>query len=126
MIKRPAIVSLSTVIALGVVSLLIVLFSVLAGIDLIEQSHRSIETQETFAGGEGCVNEGLLELSGNVSYTGGNITIGSVDCVISVTGSGGSRTISVTATQGTQYTQSIEVDLDVSVRPFIITNWEEL
>lgn len=126
MIKRPAIVSLSTVIALGVVALLIVLFAVLAGIGLIEQSHRSIQTQETFAGGEACVNEALLELSQDFTYEGGGSSIGPITCTIVISGVGDSRTISVTATQGTQYTQLIQVDLDVSSRPFVITNWEEL
>lgn len=72
---------------------------------------------------EGCMEDALLKLRANASYTGGTITRPEGSCTVSVTGSG-SYTITVTSTKGTA-TRQIQAVATRSGK-VAISSWKEL
>lgn len=123
---KPALMTLTSVLAIATVGLLIALFVVLGGIDLIQQGLYDSEYSETFVGSDACAEEALLELNNDSGYSGGSFTIGSISCTATVSGSGSTRTLSVTASQGDLYVSDLELSIDLSTSPISITNWEQV
>ncbi len=52
------------------------------------------------AGAEGCLEEALWRVRNDWRYNGGSVAVGEIHCQISVSGSGTSRSIAITATDG--------------------------
>lgn len=123
---HPGLVSLTTTIVVGSAALLIVLFLVLTSIDLVQQGLTDTEYAETFVAADSCLEEAMLRLNSDEDYSGDDYTIGSVDCTVSVAGAGSTRTLTVEASQGTQYVSRIQADVDLSTSPIHITNWEQI
>jgi hypothetical protein len=122
---QPAMLVLSSMIVIGGLALLIVLLVVLSSVDLLQQGTYDNEFNETFIGSDACAEEALLKLNSNSSYTGENFTIDSVQCTVSVSGTGSTRTLTVSATQGSVYVSDLELTIDVSTSPISISNWEQ-
>lgn len=72
---------------------------------------------------DGCSEEALTRMNRNSLYTGESLTLNNTSCIISVVGSGSTRTITVTATS-TNYAKTLQIN--VSIFPtFQITSWTE-
>jgi hypothetical protein len=128
MMKTPAMTALTTVIAVGSIALLIVVFVVVAGVDLVQQGLYDTEYSETFLGADACGEKALSNLNTNHSYTGElALIIGDISCDVVVGGSGDTRTIQITATQGTLYVSRVEISVsDLNSPPITVSNWEEV
>lgn len=118
--------SLTAVIAIGAVAVLIVLFLMMTGIDLMQTSLHEVSYNKTFAGADGCVEEALMEIRDDRNYTGESLTLGDVSCTIVASRSGNDVTITVDASNGTNYVSDIDVQLDVSGQTMTIVSWEEV
>ena len=80
--------------------------------------------RETFYLTQGCLEEALLSLKQDPGYSGGSLIIDSVLCEIIVTG-GETRTLTIRATQGTDYNREMQADVRLSP-DFSILRWREL
>lgn len=78
--------------------------------------------QAARASAEGCVNEVLLRLQRDLNYAGGNFLLDTTVCSAGVTGSGNTRSLTVTGTAGS-YTRTFTLDLDVSTAT--VSKWVE-
>ncbi len=124
--KTPALMNLTAVLALGAIALLVVVFVVTSGVDLVQQGLYDDEYQETLTGADACVEEVVVRLSTDSAYAGEAFTIGSVDCTTSVADAGGNyRTVTVEAVQGALYVSRLTVTVNLNTNPISISNWEE-
>ena len=72
---------------------------------------------------DGCAEEALTRMNRNSSYTGETITLDNTSCVITISGTGTSRTITATSTNGI-YSKIIQIT--VTIFPtFTINSWLE-
>lgn len=71
---------------------------------------------------EACADDALLQLRRDPAYVGGAATLGDATCTIAVTGSGASRTVSVS---GVARNQRHTFTIDVATSPFAMTRWAE-
>lgn len=110
-------------IALIIVSAIIAIVMISAALESIvnvERAALSVDRVETSQSAEGCMEEALLRLNWDNAYAGGSVTIGSVSCTIEVTGSGSTRTVTVSSTlNGGTYSYTAQVNLS----PFTVTQW---
>lgn len=125
--SHPAIVTLTTMIVIGFVSISIVLLVILSSVDILQQGIYDTEYQKTFVGADACAEEVLLRLNSDHDYAGDAFTIGTIACTASVTDEGsGVRTIRIVATQGAIYIHTLELTVNVNSSPIAISNWEEV
>lgn len=71
---------------------------------------------------EGCADEALVQLRRDAAYIGGAVTLGDATCTIAVSGSGTTRTVTVT---GVVRNLQQAFTIDVAMSPFAITRWTE-
>lgn len=71
---------------------------------------------------DGCVEEALLQLRRDSAYVGGTATVGDATCTIGVSGTGGSRTLTVTGAVGSA---TRAVTIGAALSPFAVTSWSE-
>lgn len=76
------------------------------------------------AGLDGCVDEALLRILRQSDYGGGAFGIGSAGCVVSVQGSGVTRTIAATSTVST-FIRAATVDVSLVGGAVTVTRFEE-
>lgn len=124
--QKQGVSTLLMVIVISAVALIIAVTAALKGIDETQTGLHQRKSIETFTATDGCLEEALIKLNGDrTGYTGENLTIGDVSCVVTVTGAGNTRTINVTSTHDGTYTREFEADVDFS-SGFEVTSWQEL
>jgi hypothetical protein len=125
-----ALMVLTSMIVVGSIALLITVFVIMGGIDLLEQGLVDTEYNQTFLAADACAEEALQSLNSNHAYSGGDFVIGTppdeVDCTITVVSALDIRTITVVATQDAKYVSDLELTVDVGVSPIEVTNWEQV
>jgi len=77
-----------------------------------------------------CMDEASYRLGLNSAYTGGTVPVGADSCVIAVSGSGATRTVTVTATVGSYVkrvtaTATLKQNAAVSASGWSVTAWAE-
>jgi hypothetical protein len=116
---------LITVIVMSAVMVFIAIFTTTTGIDETQTGLYQNKATETFNGADGCIEEALIKLHNDDQYSGENLFVGDVSCIIDVNGAGNSRTINVTATHDALYSREIEVEVDIAPT-FNINSWQEI
>ena len=107
-------------------ALLIVSSTAFTGVDDLDIGYSSEVSGDILLSAESCVEEALIRLSRNSSYSGGSLTVGEAACTITVTGTPcGSCTIGVTAI-GENYTRKIETAITLTGGSVDIISWEEI
>lgn len=102
-------VALLTVILIGVMVVSAGVAAILAGQTNVITSGQSDHRNRALMFASACVEEALLRLKRNESYTGGTVPVGLNDtCTVTVSGSGTTRTITATAVSSI-YTQTVVV-----------------
>ncbi|MBU0981700.1 hypothetical protein KKC94_03315 [Patescibacteria group bacterium] len=123
--SNPAMVAITTIIIISAISVLVVVFVVLIGVDLLELGLHDTRAEQTFAGSEGCLEEALFSTVTNSSYTGESLTVGSVDCVVVVSGSSTDKTVSISAEHGSGFVADIEAHVNRTTAPPSIIDWDK-
>ena len=123
--SHPALIALTSVIVIGSLALLLVIFIIFAGLDLLELGLNDTKYSQTFAGSDGCVEEALLKVISSSSYSGESLTVGDVDCEISVSGSGRIETVTVSANHESGYAADIETTIDYNTSPASLDDWDK-
>jgi len=105
------------------VALLMATTATISGIQEAQIGLRQMRSKAILAAAEGCAEEGLLKLHQNSSYSGETMSSSYGSCIITVSGSGSTRTVHVSAVEA-DYTRALQIDVNIST-PFQITNWQE-
>lgn len=119
----------AALIAIVIVTALIVVISVgyaFTAIGNLEFGFAKQKSNDVVLTAESCVEEAMLRLSSDNTYSGGSLTVGDVACTMTVTGTPcGSCTIDVAATS-VGFTRNIQAGVTVSGSSVDITSWEEV
>lgn len=83
------------------------------------------QSAASFSGADACLEEAAVRLRWDAGYTGGTVGIGQATCVISVSGSAGSRTVNVISTVAT-FVRKIRADLSISGGSVSLNSWQEV
>lgn len=112
--------------AVMILTAILVSISLTVGLSSIAENQINIyqtQSNRLFVNADGCAEEALTRLNRDNNYTGGTVNLDTTSCIITVSGSGNVRTITVAATR-TDYSKSLEVQVTLS--PYNITSWQEL
>lgn len=116
---------LLAVIIISLVGLLIASVTSLSGIDLVKHTVHLDEGLKAKTATEGCLEEAMGAIRGNINYAGGSITIGNTTCTVTITNANPIYTIVVRLVYKNIYTREIETVFNVSGVPRI-TSFKEI
>lgn len=128
--KKKGLIALLTVIIIGAIVLSIGLAAAFIGNTAIIVAGHADREYSTRMLASACVEEAMHRLKLDSGFTSGTIPIGSDTCVISMSGSGSNRTITLTATSG-QYTKTITIggllkqNVAANARAWTVDSWVE-
>jgi len=124
------IVTLFTVMVVFFVSLLVAVSVQYLGLGELQHGFTGNLSEQAFALADGCSDLGLQRLRMNASYTGEMVTVDDDQCVITVTGGGGTRQIDVAGTVNGTFTRKIRLNLSITTASprnnVTMTGWQEL
>jgi len=119
--------ALMIVIILTALIVLIVSFSQLAGMDILEFGFSAKTGQDVLMVAESCSEEAFLRLSRDANYRGGTVTVGNTVCVISVSGTNPCTECEIVAeATGNGFTRTIRTEIRLENEDLLITDWEEI
>ena len=113
---------LVVVIMIAFTALTYTLGTSLLGIAALEHGVRSDAAAEVHAYAESCIEEGLGRLRMDQLYVGGSLSLGSGSCILSVTGSGSTRTLTATGTVDV-FSRVLEAEITLGVNTVTIDSW---
>lgn len=116
-----------TVVIVGAATLLMAYSASILGLGELEMGYLSQKGEETFFLTDGCIEEAMHRLRKDNDYSGSTLNLGNGSCIISVSGSGLSRTITATGTIGV-HTKVINTELllNTSTTSARILSWDEV
>jgi hypothetical protein len=118
--------ALLTVVVISAVAIIIALSATLLGIGESEMGYTADRATEAFSVADGCMEEALNRLRKDDAYAGGSLNLGSGSCIISISGLGSTRTITVIGTVE-EYNKKISSDITfLSGRRIRVDSWQEL
>lgn len=117
-------VAILTVVIVSAAALLIAYSASFLGLGELEMGYSHGQGKENLSFTEGCVEEALERLRKDDIYTGSTLNESDFSCIISVSGAGLTKTINVVGSMG-EYTKRLEVQVDLSASPLVITSWQE-
>lgn len=116
---------LIVVLIISAVAILLATTAGLTGIDALQVGIRQDATLEAFAGADGCMEVALKKLHDDNGYIGETVTLSGTTCVITVTGSGSTRTVKARASYSSAaYIREIQANVDWTTK-FQIMSWQE-
>lgn len=116
---------LISILAVGTVSLAIVLGSAVALIGELHTGAGDIESREALAAAESCIQESLLGLIRDMAHSGTTLVISDATCTSTVTSQGDTRRMIVATGIHNRSTRTVTLRADI-VRPKpIILEWKE-
>lgn len=119
----------AALIAIVVITALVVLISIsyaLVAIGNLEIGFSAQRSGDVLLSAESCVEETILRLTRDDSYSGGTLTVGDVSCTMTVVGTPcGTCTITAEASAA-GFTRNIQADVDISGGSADITSWQEI
>lgn len=83
------------------------------------------QSERAFELADSCSHEAMLRLKRSSSYTGSTLSVGDDSCTITVSGSGGTRTIDVSATVGSAV-RKLTIDVSLAGNVVTIDDWDEV
>lgn len=94
------------------------------GLGDLRSAFADTQSERAFEAADSCVFEAMLRLERDSAYVGGSLSVGSASCTIAVSGTGGSRTIAVTATAATAV-RKLNVQVSLVGGAATIADWNE-
>lgn len=122
--KNKGSVALVSILVIMAVSLAIALSINLGSISELKMGFSESKSSESLFGADGCVSESLIRLAWDSSYTGGTLDFGGGSCIITISGSGSTRTIDVSSMVD-DLTRKIQVGVTLSGSSVTIDSWRE-
>ncbi|MEK9175008.1 MAG: hypothetical protein AAB795_00275 [Patescibacteria group bacterium] len=91
-------VALIIVVIIAIVATTIAVSVSLSGLGELAGSYMTLQSHTSFDSADSCIEEALIRLSRNSSYTGGTIVLNNIPCTIIINVAGSNRTITVQST----------------------------
>lgn len=117
--------ALVTVLIISAASLIMAYGATMLGLGELGMSYNSQEGDGAMFGAESCLEEVLIKLKRNPSYSGSNLVINDYSCIISISGAGNPYYISVESSYG-DYTKKIEVEAEFNGSSPRLSSWTEV
>lgn len=118
--KQGFIMMITLIIIAAIISVIVVGVS-LSSITFLQSTDTTISGERGRYYTEGCMQEALIQLSMDNTYSGGTLTLSGASCVVVVSGVGGSRTVTV-AGDLNDFANSLSAE--VTLVPFAVTEWD--
>lgn len=103
-------IAIVTIVVMSIVALIIAVTVALSGVNEGLIGLDNDRSQELFQALDGCAEEAYFRLKRDASYTGGTIPYSTLNCTVSVSGGGTTRTITSTGTLN-DLTRTVTVDV---------------
>lgn len=119
-----------TVLVISAIALTIGVTAALLGINEMQFSYYTDQSAVVLHQADGCLEEGMYRLKLDPSYTGGSIPYADASCTVTVSGAGGTRTVTSTLTHG-DFTKTIQGSVTFSTNTSAttegidLTEWSE-
>ncbi len=124
--NQSGLTALVTLVIISFVALLVALSVNLISISEMQMGFEKSRSAKAFWAAEACLDEALIRLKRDPSYSGGSLTVDSVtNCTISIAPSGSKRIITTVGTVDGIIIRRIEAQADVSGR-VTLDYWKEL
>jgi hypothetical protein len=121
-------IALTSILIISTVALAVSVSISLLGVGEAKSSLDFKKGQETLKIAEGCIEEALIRIRNDDTYTGGSLNVGDGSCTISVSGTGSDRTVDVTATisgSSLDYIKRIQITTKIIGNSINILTWTE-
>ena len=121
---KPGIAMLMLVIIIGAAALVMAYTASFISLGDISMGYDAHRGAEAFSTADGCMEESLLRLRKDSTYTGGTLSFASSSCIIGVSGGGASRTIIATSTSD-NYNSVLNGVIGINSNIITVTSWQE-
>ncbi|MBU0667738.1 hypothetical protein KJ951_03395 [Patescibacteria group bacterium] len=111
------------VVIISMIILIIGISMTMLNLSVIQISRNHTNATTLYVNTEGCAEESLIRLNRHNDYTGETLVIDTTTCIIIVSGSGGTRTINISASDA-DYTRKLQIGVILS--PFSISSWQDI
>jgi hypothetical protein len=122
--------ALLTVIIVSAAVLVMAYSASVLGLGELDMGYTSQRGAESFSIADGCMEEALRRIKINSSsYSGSSLSLGGGSCIISVSGAGSNRTITVSSTissNGNTYGKKIQSGITLSGDTITVSSWNEI
>jgi len=118
-------VALSSVLVIAAVVLVIGISVSLLSISESQMSLAEKKKEETIDFVESCLEDALLRINEDESYSGGTLSLPEGDCTINISQTGNDWTITAEGTLD-GFTKTIEVQLERTSPTMALTSWQEI
>lgn len=128
--KNAGYIAITTVVIISVVSTAIAVTIVFSGLSERFIVFEENQSQQLLLSLDGCTEEALLRLKKDPSYTGGTIPYLNINCAVSISGVGSTRTITATGSLNS-VTRSLQSDIALgtnvsgNAESVTISTWSE-
>jgi hypothetical protein len=121
-------IAFTSMIVIAAVVLAVSVSVALLGVGEVNAAFSYKKGQEALKAAEGCMDNTLLRLRDDASFSSETLSLGDASCTISVSGSGASKTIDVTATIAVppDYTRKLQVTTKRTGNSINVLTWSEV
>lgn len=129
-VNQRGVAALLTIVIISTAALIMAYSASILGLGELEMGYDSQQGGEAFSAADGCMEEALRQLRIDTGYSGDSLNLSNGSCIISISGAGNDRIITVIGTVG-DYNKKIETDItfsDSAITGVVITinSWQEL
>ncbi len=122
-------VTITTAVIIFFTTLILALSIQFAGIGVLQTGYLNNLSAQAYSLADGCLEEAMLRLTTDDTYTGGTVTVGDDYCTITVTGAGATRNITSMSTVNDIVNREIEADVTITDmggwNDVVMTDWME-
>lgn len=120
-------IAFTSLLVISAITTTILISSVLISVTTAKNSLSFKKGLETKIAGDGCLENALLRLQLDDSYSGETLVVGNVSCTITVSGAGANKTVNIVSTISgpPSYTKGIQADVSVKGTGVSITSYQE-
>lgn len=125
---RGGFIAFTSLLIISAVALSIAASISLLGVDEAKSSLSFKKGQEAVKLAEGCLEESLLRLRDNATYSGGSLNLGDGSCTISISGTGANKTITIeaTITEPSNYIKNLSATVKRIGNSINLLTWQEI
>lgn len=123
--QQKGVAALLTVIIISSVVLVMGLSTSYLGLGELNLGFTEQKGSEALAAAEGCMEDALMLLRLDNSYSGGSLSLENGSCIISVSSTGSDRTLVSSATVF-GFTRTIQTQVTISSNTILLNSWQEI
>ena len=125
--RHKGFIAFTSLLIISAVALAIAASISLLGVDEAKSSLSFKKGQESLKLAEGCLEEALIRLRDDNTYSGGSLNLGDGSCTIGVSGSGSDRTITIQSTisDPPDYIKNLTATVKLTGNSIKLVTWTE-